>query len=484
MQSIRNLPHDGHSFAGRGRRAHGRRCATLRAGLAACLAAALTLGWSDGASAQRTLQALLRDTVLENGLRVIVLPNPAVPLATVQVTVRNGAFTQVTEPEVGVPHILEHMLFRGFGTDGFSEHAGRINASYNGMTSDEAVAYYVTLPSSNLDRGIRLMADLMSTPRFDRTALEAELRVVRGELERSGASPDFVLSSTVNQRLWGDAWGRKNAIGNMLTIMGATPDVLMRTYRRFYVPNNAAVVITGDVDAPTAFALAARHFGRWKPGPDPFAELVLPPMPELRGNQQVVVPLEANDVTLLIRWQGPSVGDDAAGAYAADLFAALVNDRVSDLQERLVDSGLFQSVSMSYLSRAHVGPISIRATTTAEQLVEASAALRAEVSRFTEPGYITPELLAVARRRQEVEWAMHMETPSTLAWFIGELWSVAGGLDFVRGYLDAIMATDAAELQRFAATYLTRPRVTGVLLSPRTRHELGGRLQTALADWR
>jgi zinc protease len=436
-------------------------------------------------SAQRTtLSTVMRDTTLENGLHVIVVPNPTVPMVTIQVTIRNGAFTQLRDEDEGVPHLLEHMLFRSFGHSGFSEAANRLNADYNGTTSDETVTYYITVPSENLDRGVRLLTDLMRAPRFDRSSLEVEKRVVRGELERAAANPSYLLGATVNQKLWGEARGRKNSIGNGFTINGATPDQLKRMYDRFYVPNNAAVVFSGDISADAAFASTARHFVRWRRGPDPFADLVLPPMPPLREHQVVIVDLEASDITMLIRWQGPSVKEDRNATLAADVFASVVNDPVSDFQTRLVDSGLFQSVSMSYLTRAHVGPISIYATTTPDRVLAASEALREEIDRFSEPGYVTPEILAIAKKRQEVDWAMEMETPSGLAAFVGELWSVAD-LPYARGYIDAMQAQREDDLERFVATYLTgRPRVMGIMLSPATRREVGPRLATALAPWR
>lgn len=439
---------------------------------------------ASGGTAQRTLDALVSDTTLENGLQIIALPNPTIPLVTIQVTIRNGAFTQ-TDDDVGIAHLLEHMLFRSFGRDGFAREADRIDASYNGTTSDETVTYYITLPAANLDRGMKLMADLMREPRFNATDLVAEQRVVLGELQRSASDPNYLLSAMVDQRLWGDGWNRKNPIGFAQTIFAPKPADLRRVYDRFYVPNNAAVVVTGDVTPADVFALAARHFGRWRHAADPFDGLEVPPMPPLQRHQQVSVTLDANDVTLLIRWQGPSVRADPTGAYAADLFAAIVNDRVSDLQNRLVDTGLFHSVSMGYVTRAHVGPVSIRATTTADQLVDASAALHAELTRFADPAYVTPEALEIAKKRQEVDWAMEMETPSDLAWFVGDLWSVAGGLDFVRGYINAMKTMQEQDLESFVGTYLTgRPRVIGILASPRTRHELGPRLQAALTIWR
>jgi zinc protease len=434
--------------------------------------------------AQRTLDAVMQDTVLDNGLHVIVVPNPTVPLVTIQVTVRNGAFTQLTEADVGTPHLLEHMLFRSFGANGFGPEAAKHEAGYNGTTSDETVTYYVYLPSANLAKGIQLMADLMRSPRFERTALESEQQVVRGELERRAADPDWLLSAMVDQQLWGTGWGRKNTIGNVPSILGATPERLKQIYERFYVPNNAAVVITGDVAPAAAFTLAARHFSRWKRAGDPFAALTIPAMPRLEAHRQVTVPLEANDVTLLVRWQGPSVREDPAGAYAADLFSAIVNDPISDLQSRLVDTGLFHSVVMYSSTRAHVGEITLEAVATADQLVAASKALRAELAAFADPGYVTAEALEIAKKRQEVEWAIALETPSGLAAFIGELWSVAG-LDYARGYLAAMKSQQEADLEKFVAAYVAnRPRVTGVMLSRLTRHELGARLQEALAPWR
>jgi zinc protease len=448
----------------------------------ACALAAVLLA-APGLSAQRlTLESSMRDTVLANGLRVIVVPNPTVPLVTIQVTIRNGAFTQLTQGDEGVPHLLEHMLFRSFSS--FFSEASKLNAGANGTTSDETVTYYLTLPSSNLDGGVKLLADLMRSPRFEKDALESEQKVVRGELERAVSNPAYLLHAMVDQKLWGQGWGRKNAIGNILTINGADTDRLKKMYERFYVPNNSAVVFSGDVSAADAFASAGRRFSSWRRGNDPFEGLAMAPMPELASHQEVIVNLEANDVTMLIRWQGPSVATDPASTYAADVFASIVNDPVSDFQVRLVDSGLFQSISMDYQTRAHVGPISINALTTPDQVAAASAALRAELDRFSDPGYVTSELIEIAKKRREVDWAMAMETPSSMADFVGDMWSIAG-LDYTRGYLGTMQAQTEADVEKFVARYISnRPRVTGIMLSPATRREIGSQLEAALAPWR
>jgi len=453
----------------------------MRFGIAAallCVTAAAASGQSGG------LAVVTRDTTLENGLRLVVIPNPTVPLVTIQVTVRNGAFTQASEEEAGLPHLLEHMLFKSYGSSGFSEAANKLDADYNGTTDDETVTYYMTLPSANLDQGVKLMADLMRDRKFSRDDLDSERHVVRGELERSVSNPTYLLSASIDRQLWGTSFTRKNTIGTLPTILNATPTQLRSMYERFYLPNNAAVIFSGDVTAEAAFASAAKHFVRWKRGADPHANLEIPPIPPLERHQVVIVDQDVADITMIVRWHGPSVRADRDATFAADVFSSIINDPVSDIQARLVDTGLFQSVSMSYLTRAHVGPITLMATTNADQLVEASKALRAEIDRFAEPGYITKEILEIAKKRREVDWVMAMETPSGLAAFVGDLWSVAD-LDYVRGYLPEMQKQDEASLKQFVDTYLAgKPRVMGIMLSASTRKDLGPQFNSAIAPWR
>jgi predicted Zn-dependent peptidase len=202
------------------------------------------------------------------------------------------------------------------------------------------------------------------------------------------------------------------------------------------------------------------------------------------AHQQITVNLDVEDVTFLVRWAGPSVREGSTASYAADLFATIINDPTSDFQERLVDTGLFQSVSMSYRPLAHVGPIGIRGLTTADRILDASMALNYAIARFSDPGYVTAEALRIARKRRAVEWAEEMETPSGLAYFVGDMWSVAG-IDYLRGYRAAIDSLELVDLESYVASYLAnRPHVFGVLLSRTTRGDLGPTLGAALAPWR
>ena len=439
------------------------------------------------ADAQRsTLERLLHDTVLANGLHVIVMPTHAIPIATIEVVVRNGAFTQLDPADEGIPHLLEHMLFKSFGgrSGTFALRAAELHASYNGSTSDESVTYYLTLPSRNVASGIELLADLMRSPHFSETELETEQRVVRGELQRNAADPSWVMSVSLNRLLWGAAAGRKEAGGTVLSVMGADTDRLRRYYQRYYVPNNAALVITGDVVPAEVFDEAADHFERWKRGSDPFTDHPVPPMPSLeRDTVAVVIDGQSRDITVSLRWQGPSVRTAPEDTYAADVFSALVNQPHSGMQKRLVDTGLFQSAWVSYATLNQVGPITLTARTTPDKVVPAMRALRSELSRFDDPDYFSQEELRIASKRLQVEAALELEGGAMLAHTIGYWWSVAG-LDYYLGYTDGLDAQRPDDLRRYVERYIVRrPKVVGMLISQSTREDHEAQVQESLTQW-
>ena len=449
-----------------------------------CTALLLLAAAAPPARAQRsTLRDMVRDTVLANGLHVIVVRNPTVPLATIEVVVRTGAFTQFTTAEEGVPHLLEHMLFKS--DEGWFE-----NASYkaevlthNGVTREESVAYYLTLQSKNLEKGLKILADLVRSARFDQDALKAEQLVVRGEMQRKAAEPQFLLHHQSGMALWGDGWGRKNPGGILPSVLAATPDQLKGFFRKYYVPNNSAVVMTGDVDATEAFAFAAKNFSSWKAADDPFKGVTIAPMPPLKATRTGIVESDVTDITFLVRWHGPSTSTDAPGTYAADVFSELVNQPMSGLQKRLVDSGLFQSVTLGYETAKNVGPIELYARTTPEKLEAAGAALKKEIRQFGTPGYFTDEDVVIAKKRQQVLSAFQFESATSLAHPVAILWSIAG-LDYYMGYLDNVRAQTPDDVQRFVQTYLAgKPMSLTILMSPAVRRSHRATLDGLLSKW-
>jgi zinc protease len=406
---------------------------------------------------------------------VILLENHGVPLATIEVDVRNGSFTQ-TPDFAGLAHMYEHMFFRANDAfpqpDAFADRASQLGAVFNGTTTEERVNYYLTLSSDSVAAGLHLMASALRDPLFRQDELERERQVVLGEYDRAESSPFFHLTTAIDAKLWPGAESRKNVIGDRDVVRTTTREKMQAIQHRYYVPNNTALIITGDIVPATAFSLAERVFGDWPRQDDPFAAMPIPPIRPLVRDEPVIVEEPVGDVVVLMQWHGPSVGADAQATYAADVFSDLVNLPGSALHQRLVDTGLFQSLAVNYYTLNHVGPISITGQTTPARLRDALAALNREIARFGDTTYFSLADLTAVKMQRTVSSAFGLERASTLAHTVGFWWSVAS-LDYFMGYVDNMAAQSRRDLARYASRYIVgQPRVTGVMLSVESRRAI------------
>lgn len=428
------------------------------------------------AGLQSPLAPGMHQKTLSNGLQVIVVGNSAVPLATALVAVRNGAFTQGAD-EAGLAHLYEHLLFRSFRRrpSAFGVEVTSLEGVYNGTTSHEVVTYYVMVPSKNIERAVGLLADLLRNARFSNGDLKDERPVVLDELQRSASDPEQELQRAVERMLWGDAWHRKDVGGDSASIQTIPLDRLKATYERYYVPNNAALIVTGDVDPDKIFVAAAREFGEWRAAPSPFADRPIPASPQRTSTAAVMVAKGVLDVTIVVAMYGPSVGADPGATYAADVLFDIFNDPSSAFQRRLVDRGLFRSISGGYLTLDHTGPIELRGKTTPQRAQEALLALLAELDQLDVLDGVTADDLSIAKKRRQVGSALSLERTASLAPSLAFWWSAAG-MDYYTTYHDHMAAQTADSLRRFARTYVaTSPRVIGVLGPPD--------LVAQLSDW-
>jgi zinc protease len=317
------------------------------------------------------------------------------------------------------------------------------------------------------------MAAALRTPLFLPTELAQEKEVVIGEYDRQEASPYFALTQTMGQKLWPGNWSRKDVIGDRDVIRHVTPDQMREIQHRYYVPNNSALIVTGDVDTTHVFRLAEELFGDWPRAPNPFEAYPIPPILPLSGNDAVIAEAPVGAVTVIIQWQGPSVGTDPGATYAADVFSDAVNMPGSVFQRRLVDAGLFQDVGLNYYTLNHVGPISISGQTTPDKLRPALAALNREIARFDSVGYISAEELAEVKAQRAVNSAFGRERASGYAHTIGFWWSVAD-MEYYFGYVDNMAAQTPKDLAAYARRYIVgKPRVTGIVISPEDRRAIG-----------
>ncbi|MFL5489730.1 MAG: M16 family metallopeptidase [Gemmatimonadaceae bacterium] len=421
------------------------------------------------------LEKIIQRRILPNGLEVIVVENHGVPLATIEIDVKNGSFTQSPEYE-GLAHMYEHMFFRANSKypepNQFWDRASDLGAVFNGTTREEVVNYYMTVPAEKLADGVELLANALRSPLFRRDELERERQVVIGEYDRNESSPFFELSRQMDAKLFPGNFSRKDIIGARQIILTTTPEKMRTIQSRYYVPNNSALIVAGDVNPATVFALVERELGQWKRGGDPFTTDPIPQIPTLQKSEGVLVEAPVGAVTVQVQWQGPSVGQDPKSTYAADVFSDVLNDQRSQFQQRLVDSGLWQGVGVNYYTLNHTGPITISGQTSPEQLREALAALFGEIAKFDTPDYFSSDELEAVKAHRAVTSAFDRERASGFAHTLGFWWSVAS-LEYYMGYVDYMAQQTIADLRAYARRYIVgKPHIVGVLIAPQARQAL------------
>ncbi len=427
--------------------------------------------------AQRAeLEKVLQTKTLANGMEIIVLENHGVPLATVEINVRNGSFTQSKGFE-GLAHMYEHMFFKANEKlprpDEFTSRASELGAVFNATTQEERVNYYMTLPRDSVAGAMELMAAALRTPLFLREELERERQVVLGEYDRNESNPGFGFQNELHKLVYPGQFGRKNIIGERSVLQSVSPEQLRAIQKKYYIPNNAVLIVTGDVKPAEVFRLAEASFGDWKPGPDPFKADPIPPIPAIAQHDAVIIEEPVNAVTVYVMWQGPSVRKDRAATFAADVFSDAINQAVSTFQKRLVDTGLFSAVGFNYYTLDQVGPISVQGQTTPDKLKAALAALDKELNQLADPGYIPADVVENTKASRAVSTAFGMDRASDFAHTLGFWWSVAD-LEYYMGYIDNMAKMTPQDLQAYAKKYIIgKPRITGVLIDPEARKAIG-----------
>jgi zinc protease len=325
-----------------------------------------------------------------------------------------------------------------------------------------------------------LLGRLLTRARFRENDLVEERRVVLDELFRARSDPEQTLERQVGEQLWGESWHLRDIAGDSASLNAITLDQLEANFERYYIPNNSALIVTGDISPAEVFRDVERRFGDWERGIDPLPTRTTQAFVPLGGSRAVVVG-EGNiqDVTVSIALHGPSLQEDTSSTYAADALLAVLNESSSKFQKHLVGSGLFQWVDVEYRTLREPSAITFRAKTTVELAEHAVVALVSALDQAQFLLDLTPEDLAIAQRARELDMALTVEASAGLAPSLA-IWWASAGIDYYLSYDVRLNVQTLSDLRHFADAYvLGRPKVIGVLAPPSARNRIASWLQGA-----
>ena len=408
---------------------------------------------------------------LPNGLEVVVIENSKVPLATIEIAVKNGACTEGPEFS-GLSHLFEHMFFKANkeypSQEKFLKRTQELGAIWNGTTAEERVNYFFTFDKDSLQAGLKFMNAAIRYPLYRVEDMAKERPVVDGEFQRNESDPGFQLWYECQKELWGDLVTRKNPIGDHNIINTATPEKMMVIKNKYYLPNNSLLVVCGDVSHDNAFALVEQIFGSWQSsGFDPITKYPIPEFAPLTKTEYLIKESSIAETPYLnYWWQGPDTRNDSVSTIAADVFNSILGLNSSKWQQALVNTGLASSAGVNYQTSKYVGPVNINVVPNPTKLKECTDEILKQISQWQNDDYFTDEQLEDAKQTLRRNNLRQLEKPSSLP---GQLtyWWCSASYEFYVDYVNSCKAITRADIKRYLSKYITnKPYVAGLIISP------------------
>ncbi len=409
------------------------------------------------------------DRTLANGLRAIVVPDARVPSVAINVAYRVGGKDD-PPGRSGFAHLFEHLMFKGTARSGpetidrLTEDVGGFN---NAFTTEDITNYYEVIPSNHLERLLWAEADRLAALVVNESNFVTERDVVIGEYDqRILAEPYGMLDELVNREAYAVHPYRRGVIGSPAELNAASLDDVVAFHAAYYRPDNAVVVVAGDLDAGRTLGWIETYFGSiaTPPSPIPRVGVVEPEQTAERHYEYRApnVPLPASEEAYHI--------PDAAhpDAAALDVLETLLGaGRSSRLYTSLVyDKQLASSAYAGADLREQPGLFGVRITCArGVELARARAALEAELERVrVQP----PDEVELERVRTQIASTVvrSRQTNNGVGLSIVRAVTERGDPELINGDLARYLAVGADDVQRVARTYLRPENRTVVAYLP------------------
>lgn len=422
------------------------------------------------ASAQEASQ--VENFVLDNGLEVVVIPDRRAPVVTHMLWYKVGSADEEAGKS-GIAHFLEHMMFKGtsnYGPGEFSARIAEVGGRENAFTSYDYTAYFQQVAPDQLPLMMEFEADRMRNLVLDDEEIELERDVIIEERNsRVENSPQALHGEEVSATIYQNHPYRMPIIGWMHEIEQLSRDDLIAFYDRLYAPNNAVLVVAGDVEVDAVRELTEQTYGRIEPSAD-LPPRIRPVEPEQNTRRIVKMNDERVGVpSYTKRWVVPSYTTAEGGqAEALDVLAEVLGGGIRSriYQELIVRQGIASSAGAYYQGTAlddttFVVYGSPRGDATVEDV---ERAVDAEIARIVEEG-ITEDELEKSKKRAVRSMIFARDDQSGMARIYGATLTTGGTVDDIAAWPERLRAVTVEDVQAAAQRHLDHRRsVTGYLL--------------------
>jgi zinc protease len=419
------------------------------------------------------MSAEVQEFKLDNGLKIVVQEDHRAPVVVSQVWYRAGALDEVNG-KTGVAHVLEHMMFKGtkaVPAGKFSRLIAAAGGKENAFTAQDQTTYFQQLEKSNLPLSMKLEADRMANLILTDEEFAKEIKVVMEERRwRTEDKPQSKVNEQFNSTIYHvHPYGRP-VVGWMNDLENMTAADAREWYKTWYAPNNATLVVVGDVNAQDVLKLAKQYFGPLKshalPARKPQVE------PEQKGERRVVVKAQAKLPYVLMGFHVPSLqdADKDIEPFALEILAGVLNGNASArLNQNLVrQSQIAVDVDAAYdmVQRGRQSIFVLDATPSeGKSVVELEAAILNEIEKI-KTGGVTEEELQRVKAQVIAADVYQRDSMFYQAMQIGNLETAGFSWRILKGYPAKLQAVTAEQVQAVAKKYFNKDNLTVATLDP------------------
>ncbi|MDZ4211905.1 MAG: pitrilysin family protein, partial [Methylotenera sp.] len=390
-----------------------------------------------------------------------------------QVWYRAGSIDEVNG-KTGVAHVLEHMMFKGTSkvpAGQFSRLIAAAGGKENAFTSTDYTCYFQQLEKSHLPLAFKLEADRMANLKLTKKEFDKEIKVV---MEERRWRTDDKPQSMVNEAFQGAAYRAhpysRPVVGFMNDLENMTYEDAREWYQNWYAPNNATLVVVGDVKAKEVYKLAQQHFGKLKPKVLPARKPQVEPAQI--GERNVIVKAPAKQSYLLMGYHVPAIVDPENDwePYALEVLAGVLSGNpASRLNQKLVrETQLAVDASAGYdiLSRGRLALFALDGTPSEGKTVaELKAALLDQIEKVKAAGVTVEELDRVKAGVIAAD-VYQRDSMFYQAMQIGTVESIGFSWKILDGYPAKLRAVTPEQVQAVAKKYLLQDNLTVATLDP------------------
>jgi len=406
---------------------------------------------------------------LKNGLKVLILEDHKAPTATFQIWYRVGSRDEDIG-KTGLSHLLEHMMFKGTKTHGpktFSQAIQRAGGTDNAFTSKEYTGYFELLASDRMGLPIELEADRMRNLVLTKEAVLSERDVVMEERRlRYEDDPQSLVYEEAMAVAFMNHPYRWPVIGWMSDLRDLNPEDLINHYRTYYAPNNAVIIVVGDVRKEEILSKVTDAFGDIPAGP--LIKAVKIEEEEQRGERRFYVKKEAELPFIISAYKVPDIKH--ADSFALEVLGSILSEgKSSRLYQKLVYEQQIALSAWASYEGFHKDPFLFLTGATAasgKNIEDVEKAINDEIEKIKKT---PPSDREVQRAKNQIEASFIMGQDSIYmqARMIGSF-EMIGGWRLWERYLEGIRKVSPEDVRRVAEKYLVSDaRTTGILIPVR-----------------